>query len=145
LLVAGNDWKNVAEACAPLQGFMVMNPKYSDGLATSLAMGIRTVNDLASGALILLADQPLVTAEHVKLLVDAWEASTDSICAGSYAGTLGPPVIFPARLFPELIALRGDRGAKAVIDANRNSVVTIRLDDAAVDIDRPEDLHQIQQ
>jgi CTP:molybdopterin cytidylyltransferase MocA len=144
VLVTGNDWIKVAAACAPLQGFMVLNPDFSEGLATSLATGIRSLSGLASGALLLLADQPLVTGSHVRLLVDSWEASPDSICASSYAGTVGPPVIFPARYFSELSALRGDRGAKTVMDANRNDVISIRLDEAAVDIDSPDDLLKIQ-
>jgi CTP:molybdopterin cytidylyltransferase MocA len=140
LLVTGSDWQNVAAACEPLRGFMILNPKYADGMASSLALGIRSVRSVAGGVLVMLADQPLVAAEQLGLLVNAWESSPDSICASAYANTIGPPVIFPARHFAELMALRGDRGAKAVIDSHREQLVSVCLDEAAVDIDCPDDL-----
>lgn len=140
LLIAGSDWKKVAAACEPLAGFMILNPRFADGIASSLTQGIRSVRDIADGILLLLADQPLVTAEHLEALVAAWQFSPDSICASSYADTTGPPVILPRRFFGDLLQLRGDRGAKALIDKNRDHVITIRLEDAALDIDRPEDL-----
>jgi len=144
ILVAGSDWQRVAAACAPLQGFMVINPSFADGIASSIASAVRSVSVVADAVLLMLADQPLVTAEQIALLVDAWKTRPDSICASSYAGTVGPPVIFPAHIFPELMDLRGDRGAKAVIDANRDKLISVRLDEAAVDVDCPEDLHGIE-
>lgn len=143
LLVAGKDWKKVAAACEPQQGFMILNPRFAEGLATSLAGGIRSIRDVADGALLILADQPLITSHHLESLVDAWNSSPDSICATAYADTVGPPVIFPRRFFTDLLELTGDRGAKAVINMNRKNVVTIHLEDAAVDIDRPEDLTKL--
>jgi len=140
LLVTGNDWYKVSAACEPLQGFMILNPRFADGLASSLAQGVRSVCDVADGMLLMLADQPLITTEHLKSLVKAWHSNPDSICASAYADTVGPPVIFPRRCFSDLMELRGDRGAKAVIDGNRDKVVTIQFEDAAVDIDRPDDL-----
>ena len=143
LLVTGNDWENVAKACEPLTGFMIYNPSYRDGLATSLAQGIRSIRDLADGVLLMLADQPLVNDEHLQVLTKAWHASPDFICASGYANTQGPPVIFPARFFADLLQLQGDRGAKAVIEANNEQVISIPFEDAALDIDRPDDLKQI--
>ncbi len=143
LLVTGSDWQNVADACKPLQGFMVLNPKYGSGIASSLVTGIRSVSAVADAALLMLADQPLVTIRQIEALVDTWKASPDSICASAYAETLGPPVIFPARFFRELMTLQGDRGAKAVIDSNRDSLVTVRAESAAIDIDCPGDLVKI--
>jgi molybdenum cofactor cytidylyltransferase len=140
LLVTGNDWQNVASACEPLHGFMLHNPHYRDGMATSLKQGIRSIRDVADGVLLMLADQPLVNIEHLQALVDAWQASPNSICASGYANTQGPPVIFPERLFADLMGLQGDRGARAVIDANSDQVNTIQCEDAAIDIDTPDDL-----
>lgn len=143
LLVTGNDWENVAAACEPLTGFMIYNPRYRDGMATSLAQGIRSISGLADGVLLMLADQPLISDEHLQDLTKAWHASPESICVSRYANTQGPPVIFPARFFAELLQLQGDRGAKAVIDANAERVISIPFENAALDIDTPDDLQQI--
>ncbi|MDA0993807.1 MAG: nucleotidyltransferase family protein [Proteobacteria bacterium] len=144
VLVTGNDWRNVAAACEPLKGFFLMNPGFEGGMATSLSAGIRSVQDIANGVLIMLADQPLITVAHLWSLVGTWSGNHHAICASAFAETAGPPVIFPRRYFPELAKLEGDRGAKAVLDLYRDEVITIQFDDAAVDIDRPDDLVGIQ-
>lgn len=143
ILVTGKDWENVASASAPLDGFMIYNPRYRDGMASSLAQGIRSIRDVADGVLLLLADQPLVSDEHLRALITAFTAAPDSICASAYAGTRGPPVIFARRYFAELIELQGDRGAKAVIESNIDQVITIPCENAAVDIDTPDDLNEL--
>ena len=143
LLVTGNDWRNVTAACEPVQGFITHNPRYADGMSSSIAHGVRGVCHVADAILLLLADQPLIGIEHLRSLTDAWAASPGSICASAYAGTEGPPVIFPASCFAQLMALQGDRGAKAVIDSSDAPVITIPCEDAAIDIDTPEDLDNI--
>jgi molybdenum cofactor cytidylyltransferase len=54
----------------------------------------------------------------------------------------GHPVIFPARFGAELIALRGDRGARAVLDAHVSEIYELITDDRGVlrDVDTPADL-----
>lgn len=143
ILVTGKDWENVASASAPLDGFMIYNPRYRDGMASSLAQGIRSIRDVADGVLLLLADQPLVSDEHLQALITAFTAAPDTICASAYAATRGPPVIFARRYFTQLIELQGDRGAKAVIESNIDQVITIPSESAAIDIDTPDDLDEL--
>jgi molybdenum cofactor cytidylyltransferase len=144
VLVTGYDWKKVAAACEPLQGFLILNPGFTDGIASSLALGVRSVSAVADAVLLMLADQPLVAVPQLDVLVKAWEASPHSICACAYAGTVGPPVIFPRCHFPALMALTGDRGARAVIESNRETLIRVHLDEAAVDIDHPADLRALE-
>ncbi|MGI9260848.1 MAG: nucleotidyltransferase family protein [Woeseiaceae bacterium] len=143
VLVAGNEWRNVSAACEQLQGFLVVNTAFRDGLSTSIRAGIASVAGAADAVLLMLGDQPLITGAHLQALVDRWRESPESIVASAYAETLGPPVIFPRYCYPELAALSGDRGAKSVINANIDKVVRVDCAAAAVDIDRPEDLESI--
>jgi molybdenum cofactor cytidylyltransferase len=140
VLVTGKDWKEVASACKPLAGFFVINNDYEQGLATSIACGVRAVAESADGILLMLADLPLVTTEHLGNLVKSWTESPQSIVASAFEDSLGPPVVFPRTDFEALLALRGDHGARPVIDANRDRVRAIACEEAAFDIDRPEDL-----
>lgn len=140
LLVTGNDWQRVADACRPLAGFLACNPDYADGFATSLNAGVACVSESADALLLVLADQPLVTAQHLQELAETWRKDPDMIVATAFAGLQGPPVIFPRQFFGKLQALRGDRGAKAILDDNGDKVRTIRFEAAASDVDRPEDL-----
>lgn len=140
LLVVGNDWKAVADACEPLAGFFVINEKYADGIAGSIACGVRAVADSADAVLLTFADLPLVTAEHLSALAQCWRDSPHAIVASAFDDTVGPPVVFPKPDFEALLRLTGDRGAKEVIDANIDRLRSIACEGAAFDIDRPEDL-----
>ena len=140
VLVTGKDWKEVASACEPLAGFFVINDDYERGLASSIACGVRAVAESADAILLMLADLPLITAEHLDILVNAWIESPQSIIASAFEDTLGPPIVFPKNDFDELLKLKGDRGARPIIDANRDRVQSIDCEEAAFDIDRPEDL-----
>jgi molybdenum cofactor cytidylyltransferase len=140
ILVTGKDWKEVASACEPLAGFFVINNDYERGLASSIACGVRAVAESADAILLMLADQPLITTEHLENLVNSWAESPQSIVASAFEDTLGPPIVFPKADFDALLELNGDRGARPVIDANRDRVQAIACEEAAFDIDRPEDL-----
>ena len=142
VLVAGNDWQRVTDICAPLAGFFVVNTRFADGLASSIECGIRSVAEVADAVMLLLADQPLITSAHLQMLLDTWQTSRESIVASAYAGTTGPPVIFPRRDFADLMRLSGDRGARSMLDANRVRVKVIVFEPAALDIDRQSDLER---
>lgn len=139
ILVTGNRWKTVSAACSPLSGFMVVNTEYEKGISSSISAGVRCISDTADGVLLMLADQPLITKQHLQDLVDAFRDSPDSIVASAYAGTSGPPIIFPRSKFAELMALSGDQGARSVLKSAQG-VRLISFEDAALDIDRPGDL-----
>lgn len=140
VLIAGYEWRAVVDACRPLQGFFVNFRGFEAGMAASIACGVRAVAGAADAVLLLLADQPLVTRDHLQRLIDRWAASPDEIVASAYGGTRGPPVIFPARTFARLARLEGDRGARPILDEEGERVQEVPFADAAVDIDRPEDL-----
>jgi len=140
LLITGSEHAEVAAAAAPLAGYFTVHERFADGLATSLGVGVRCVHDVADAVMVLLADQPLVTIDHLATITASWRARPDAIVASHYAGKDGPPVIFPRALFDELQALEGDRGARPVIAANEERVIRVAFEPAARDIDRPADL-----
>ena len=140
VLVTGKDWQEVATTCEPLAGYFVINNDYEQGLASSIACGVRAVAEGADAILLMLADLPLVTTEHLTNLVNAWAKSPQTIVASAFEDTLGPPIVFPKTDFAALLRLTGDRGARPIIDANKERVQAIACEEAAFDIDRPEDL-----
>jgi CTP:molybdopterin cytidylyltransferase MocA len=143
VLVVGHDWQAVAEAGQPAGGFLVCNDRYSDGLGSSIAQGVRALRHVAGGVLVMLADQPLVTAEHLRHLMTAWSGAADEIVATAFGGSSGPPALFGRDCFEELASLTGDSGGKHLLSDARFQTRTIDFEAAAVDIDTPEDLRQI--
>lgn len=140
ILVVGSDWRRVLAAAQPQRGFFVRNDEYESGMAGSIVCGVRSVAQIADAVMLLMADQPLITADHLTALINRSEAAPEEIVVSEYAGTQGPPVIFPARCFDSLMRLEGDQGARSLLSDRRFSVSAIDFDAAAIDIDTPGDL-----
>jgi molybdenum cofactor cytidylyltransferase len=141
--VIGHDAETVLGAVAAAPGFVVVNEHCEKGLGTSIAVAARTCQKYADAILLLLADQPRITAEHLQALIDNWTGADDEIGATAFAETLGPPVLFPSGSFSALAALTGDQGARAILRDSRFSIKTVRFEAAAVDIDTPADLDSL--
>lgn len=141
--VVGCDWQRVVEAADPHDGFFVLNDEWQTGLGSSIGRGIRAVDGCAGAALLMLADQPVVTSDHLRRLIDASEAAPDDIVASAYSETSGPPVIFPQAYFGALAQLQGDVGARALLAEHAANVRCIESEQAGIDIDRPADLDRL--
>lgn len=140
VLVVGSDWKRVLAACRPLRGFFVRNDRYRSGMASSIACGVKSVAYSAGAVLLLMADQPLITAKHLNSLISEWREAPNEIVITAHSRVKGPPVIFPALCFDSLMKLDGDQGARSILRDTKYSVRALAFDPAAVDIDTPEDL-----
>ena len=140
VLVTGKDASRVADAAAGLADRIIRNPDYEAGIGTSIAAGVRACRADSDAIVVMLADQPLITADHLHALEDEWGGRPGSIVASAYAGTNGPPALFGSDHFDALSELSGDRGAKAILEANAQAVVTVAFEPASIDIDTPSDL-----
>lgn len=140
ILVAGHDWRAVRSACTPLDGFFLVNDKYREGMGTSLSQAVRSVRHFASAIIVLLADQPMIDADHVSALIEKWSGSDRAIVASSYADTSGVPALFGSACFDKLGALSGDQGARSLMDDDEFELQSIEFEDAAADIDTVADL-----
>ena len=132
-----------------LSGFdvrFVHNPHYPDGLSTSLRAGIGAVSENLTGAVVLLGDMPRVTSEIVNALIGQFHAGNDeAICQPTFGGRPGNPVLWPRAFFPEILDLRGDTGARQLIEqhSERVSKVEVTEDGIHFDIDKPDDLNSV--
>ena len=117
---------------------IVLNREWVEGIASSVRAGINTVHSHADGALIALCDQPAVTTELLSQLIFSC-SHEKPIAASEYNQILGVPACFDRSIFPELLLLHGDIGAKRVIAENLNRVQAYPFPQAAKDIDSLED------
>jgi molybdenum cofactor cytidylyltransferase len=121
------------------------NDRWADGMSTSLRAGLDALEALGpiDAALLTTCDQPLVTSDHLRQLVLAYVATRPPAVASEYAGTVGVPALFDRSLFAELMQLEGDQGAKRVLERHLPNVTPVSFEDAALDIDTPEDLSRL--
>ena len=121
---------------------VVSNPKWQNGLASSIAIGVRGIASQGSdGVLIALADQPLVDVADFCRMIEAFDGS--KAVAAYYDHQIGVPAIFPKSMFQELMSLAGDRGAKSVLGKYHENVDLVPMPNAAKDIDTESDLLRI--
>ncbi len=144
LVVTGHERDLVRQALLGWRTLVLVdNPHFTRGLASSLACGIVALPQRARGALICLADMPEVTTDDINRLVTAFEEREgESICVPCHGGRRGNPVLLPREFFPEVVALRGDVGARALIEKHHDRVLEVTVGNAGVlrDIDTPESL-----
>src|SRR5579872_2515105 len=119
---------------------IVINRNWREGIASSIRAGVAKLPSSSNAVLLMLADQPGVTTEDLKRLAGAWRRQPDYIAAARYGTATGVPAIFPRALFSELTALRGDVGARVLVERNPDRVVRVAMPGAAIDLDTPEDL-----
>jgi len=116
VVVLGHDAERVRrDAALPEDERLVcvVNDRWAEGMATSLVAGLRACAD-AEAVLVALGDQPEVEPSVVEKLVAAWRQGA-ALALPAHGGRASHPVLFDRRLFPELLALGGDVGARAVV------------------------------
>lgn len=124
-------------------GFRVLHNAASDrDMASSVRMGVECARARGAAAvLIALADMPRITAAHIYRLFDAAADLDDAAVVASSDGVAPcPPVLLGRERFADVLAIRGDRGARDLIGAGRHVIV-----DAAelIDVDTREDLERV--
>lgn len=128
---------------------IVINDAWKSGMASSIVCGISEVNLLyptADAALITLVDQPLIPAGHFKNLMNALRRGCQQIVASASAeGWLGVPALFDKCYFDELLSLRGEKGAKSLIQKYPNQVEALECNEIVKDIDTLEAYQELYQ
>lgn len=146
VVVLGAAFDAVRATLSDLPITIVENPDFAQGQSTSLRSGILALDDTVEAVLVLLADQPFVTASTLDRLISSWHEQRAPIIVSVYQGQRGHPVLFARSVFAELLAITGDQGARHVIQAYRDQVRCIEFAEslALADIDTPEDYRALQ-
>jgi CTP:molybdopterin cytidylyltransferase MocA len=148
LVILGAQFEAVRASIESPSAIPVHNDHWRQGMGSSIVTGMRALHVCApdaAGVVLMGCDQPRLTADHLRALLAPF-ASADSplIVASSYAGVQGVPALFPRDTFAELRSLRGEKGARSVIEQASCPIVAIEFEGGGVDIDAPEDLAQLQ-
>jgi molybdenum cofactor cytidylyltransferase len=140
VVVTGHARDAVERLLASREVTLVHNPLYGEGLSGSLKAGLAALPPDAAGALICLADMPLVSADHLDRLIAEFAPDAGrAIVVPTRHGRRGNPVLWHRRFFAEMQQLAGDVGARHLIGVHRACVTEVEMpDDAALtDIDTP--------
>jgi molybdenum cofactor cytidylyltransferase len=123
---------------------VVGNADWAEGMASSIRLGLKQIlllNPAIESVILMLCDQPFVDTYLINMLVAA-QAKT-GICTSAYDNTIGPPVLFDAIYFKDLLKLEGSEGAKKVMHKYPEKVKEIPFDSGGIDIDTIKDYEQL--
>ena len=118
----------------------VFNPCWETGMASSVRAGVEALAGADADAVVMmLCDQPHVTAEVISGLVAAHRATSRSVVASEYGGSFGVPALFGRTLFAELAQLEGAAGARQVIKRHAAEAHFLPFPGGEMDVDTPDD------
>jgi len=142
-VVTGADGSQVAEAALAYDPSVqiVDAHDWEEGMAASLRAGIAGLPADTEACLIFLGDMPRVPHAVLRPLCEAVAAGAPA-AAPVFGGRRGNPVALGRALFPELLALRGDTGARGVLEALGGRLALVEAPDDGVlfDVDEPADI-----
>jgi len=143
-VVTGADVEPIEAALAGLEVQIAVNPAPEEGQASSLRAGIAALPASVDAVLIALGDQPSLAPSIIPALLAARRTSPKLIVAPRYRDGQGNPVLFKREIFPELLRLTGDQGARPIIQKEPARVEWVELDlPMPPDVDTLDDYEKI--
>jgi len=143
IVVLGKDAETLTRELKDLPVEAVTNERWQQGMGTSLGCGAGALQrqaPQAAAVLLMVCDQPLITAKHLKMLWERHEA-TGNVVAVRHGDLPGVPAIFPAKYIPELARITGDQGARSLLRSlPEGKIELVTLPEAEFDLDSPQDL-----
>ena len=136
--VLGANLDILKESIEPINTTLVINQEWSEGMASSIRCGMEELVKIApsmAGVIIMVCDQPYVTAKLLTDLVEKHEDSSQPIIASRYNNNMGTPALFDKTIFALLLSLKGDSGAKKIMKSNPDWVETVDFPFGEIDID----------
>jgi molybdenum cofactor cytidylyltransferase len=125
---------------------IIYNPDWQEGMASSIRLGIAQLlylEPLVTSAILMLCDQPFVDPLLLYQLTERKTENDSGIVACEYKNTLGVPALFDKKYFFQLMKLTGSEGAKTVINAYPDDVMSVPFSLGAIDIDTIEDFERL--
>jgi CTP:molybdopterin cytidylyltransferase MocA len=141
VVYSADDVKDAVDGGAEL----VYNPGARSGMASSLQVGLRAMRPEIEAAVVLLGDQPLVGSRTVATLLRSWrrEGSRPAVAVSQGHREWAPPVVLARDLWDQLFALKGDAGARQVLQGHPELIDVVPAPGRADDIDTPDDYAKI--
>jgi len=121
---------------------VIINKDWEEGMASSVRLGLHTLlnsKPYMDAVIFMVCDQPHISSSVLNELITTQQKTTKQIVTCNYGESIGPPALFHKKYFRELMELKGNVGARNIIQQNMNDVATILFPEGKIDIDTKED------
>ncbi|THU31625.1 nucleotidyltransferase family protein [Niastella caeni] len=138
VVVTGSNADQLVAALNPTQVQIVYNPAWEEGIASSIRCGLQALlnrTPTPEQVIFMVCDQPFVSPDLLLDLINEQQKSGKTIVASAYGGTLGIPALFEKAMFPQLIDLQGDTGARKIMQQHPEHTTSVPFPQGDFDID----------
>ena len=146
IVVTGSNHELIEKEITDPEIKTIFNPDWELGMSTSIATGLNELlrlNPDIQKCIFTVCDQPYITTIVFENLIKEHQKKAKGIAASEYAATLGTPVLFHKKYFTELLQLKGQEGAKKIINRFLEDTVTVPFEKGNVAIDTIEDYNEL--
>mgnify|MGYP002784327571 CR=1 FL=1 len=137
-LVLGAHFEEVKASVSNYKLNIHYHASWQQGMGSSIAFGVTQILQQqrnTEAIIILLADQPLIDSAFINRLLECNAQYPQQIIATSYGNRFGVPAIFPNFFFTDLIGLKGDTGAREVLNNLNTPIIAVDGENKLTDID----------
>ena len=145
-VVLGAHAEEIERCHAPGKAHWIVNPAWEQGMGASLVYGLKALlkkKPSLTSVMILLADQPLISAAYLRVMIQAFQSNKVALVATKYPEGPGVPVLIGKSLFQEFLGLTGDQGARKILCRHIHEALLLDNETGVFDIDSPEDYQDL--
>lgn len=141
LVVLGANRKEIEEVTKDLPVKSVYNPRFKEGMLSSVQKGFASLPEEAEAVLVFLADQPMVPSSVIDQVVRAYRSTKKGIVLPVFGQKRGHPVLISTKYSKDVPHLDPEIGLRALVHNHPEDILEVDLDSSSVleDIDTPED------
>lgn len=142
MVVLGANSDMISKEIDKTKVYIIENTEWEEGMASSVRIGLSTLLQIfpsADAVIFTVCDQPYVSASLLNDLINTQVETGKTIVTCNYGEAIGPPALFHKSLFSELMQLKGDAGARKIIQQHIDEVATVLFTKGEIDIDTAED------
>ena len=146
IVVVGANFDKISTEINIDKAAIVFNKNWQTGMASSIITGLNFLVEkypLADAVIFMMCDQPFVSINLLNNLIAVQKKTAKPIVCSSYQNILGVPALFHKNIFPALLQLAGDTGARKIIQQYPGDVVTVQFEKGDIDIDTAEDYENL--
>jgi len=146
IVVTGSNHELIEKEITDPEIKTIFNPDWELGMSSSIATGLNELlrlNPDIQKCIFTVCDQPFITTIVFENLIKEYQKKVKGIAASEYAATLGTPVLFHKEYFTELLQLKGQEGAKKIINRFLEDTIAVPFEKGNIDIDTIEDYNEL--
>ena len=146
IVVLGANEDLISKEIDKMNAHTIENKEWEEGMGSSVRIGLNTlqkISPLAEAVIFMVCDQPYVSSSLLNDLIYTQKETGKPIVTCNYGEAIGPPALFHRSLFNELMQLKGDAGARKIIQQHSDEVATILFTKGKIDIDTKEDYDEL--